>query len=107
MAELLAMPCGGVLELADANSRKYPDAENRSCRSGNALFTCLPDADFPYSRRMTPARYPLSIVIPIYNEEPVLAALFSELEQVRDEILKPHGPVELVLVNDGSKDRSW
>lgn len=50
---------------------------------------------------------PLSIVIPIYNEEPALPALFRELERVREEILKPHGPVEVVLVNDGSKDKSW
>jgi polyisoprenyl-phosphate glycosyltransferase len=52
-------------------------------------------------------RHPLSIVIPIYNEEAVLPALFAELERVRKGILKPHGPVEIVLVNDGSKDRSW
>jgi dolichol-phosphate mannosyltransferase len=52
-------------------------------------------------------RHPLSIVIPIYNEEEVLPALFVELERVREGILKPLGPVEIVLVNDGSKDRSW
>jgi polyisoprenyl-phosphate glycosyltransferase len=51
--------------------------------------------------------YPLSIVIPVYNEEQVLPSLFAELERVRDGLLKPHGPVEIVLVNDGSHDRSW
>jgi dolichol-phosphate mannosyltransferase len=51
--------------------------------------------------------HPLSIVIPVYNEERVLPALFSELERVCGTILKPHGPIEIVLVNDGSKDRSW
>jgi len=51
--------------------------------------------------------YPLSIVIPVYNEEQMLPALFGELERARDEVLKPHGPVEVVLVNDGSKDKSW
>jgi dolichol-phosphate mannosyltransferase len=51
--------------------------------------------------------YRLSIVIPVYNEEKVLPALLKELERVCDGILKPHGPVEVVLVNDGSKDRSW
>jgi polyisoprenyl-phosphate glycosyltransferase len=51
--------------------------------------------------------YPLSIVIPIYNGEKVLPALFQELERVRGEILKPYGPVQIVLVNDGSKDKSW
>ena len=55
---------------------------------------------------MMRAQYPLSIVIPIYNEEKVLPALFRELERVREGILKPQGPVEIVLVNDGSKDTS-
>jgi polyisoprenyl-phosphate glycosyltransferase len=53
------------------------------------------------------SNYPLSIVIPVYNEEQVLPALFRELESARNELLKPHGPVEVVLVNDGSKDKSW
>jgi polyisoprenyl-phosphate glycosyltransferase len=51
--------------------------------------------------------YPLSIVIPIYNEEQVLPALFSELERVCETVLKSSGPIEIVLVNDGSKDKSW
>lgn len=52
-------------------------------------------------------RYFLSIVIPVYNEEQALPALFKELEKVRGELSKTHGPVEVVLVNDGSKDKSW
>jgi len=51
--------------------------------------------------------YPLSIVIPVYNEEQVLPALFRELEKARAGLLKADGPVEIVLVNDGSKDQSW
>ena len=54
-----------------------------------------------------PSSFPISIVIPVYNEELMLPKLFAELEQVRLTLLKPHGPVELVLVNDGSHDRSW
>jgi polyisoprenyl-phosphate glycosyltransferase len=53
------------------------------------------------------SNYQLSIVIPIYNEERVLAALFFELERVCETVLKPHGPIEIVLINDGSKDNSW
>jgi len=53
-----------------------------------------------------PSRYPISIVIPVYNEEPALPALFRELDGIRDGLLKP-GPVEVVLVNDGSRDKSW
>jgi glycosyltransferase involved in cell wall biosynthesis len=43
-------------------------------------------------------------VIPVYNEEESLPALFSTL----DEALKPlPQPVECVLVDDGSRDRSY
>jgi len=56
---------------------------------------------------MSSRHYPLSIVIPVYNEEPALPALFRELERVCETILQPEGPIEIVLVNDGSKDRSW
>jgi polyisoprenyl-phosphate glycosyltransferase len=56
---------------------------------------------------MTPATYPLSIVIPVYNEEQVLPTLFRELENLRSGLLKSQSPVEIILVNDGSHDRSW
>ncbi len=49
------------------------------------------------------SRYPLSIVIPVYNEERVLPALLVELERVREGLLKSHGSVEIVLVNDDSQ----
>jgi polyisoprenyl-phosphate glycosyltransferase len=51
--------------------------------------------------------YPLSIVIPVYNEEAMLPALFGELEAACATLLKPQGPVEIVFVNDGSRDKSW
>jgi polyisoprenyl-phosphate glycosyltransferase len=54
-----------------------------------------------------PARYRLSLVIPVYNEEAMLPALFRELETTRTDIFQPYGPVEMVFVNDGSQDRSW
>ena len=56
---------------------------------------------------MSVRHYSLSIVIPVYNEEPALPALFRELELACDTILQAHGPIEIVLVNDGSRDRSW
>ena len=49
----------------------------------------------------------LSIVIPVFNEEAGLPNLFRELTRVRDELLQSHGPVEIILVDDGSKDKSW
>ena len=51
--------------------------------------------------------YPLSIVIPVFNEEAALPVLFGELENTCAKLLKPHGPVEIVFVNDGSTDKSW
>jgi len=49
---------------------------------------------------VTPA---LSVVIPVYNEEAVLPALFARLYPVLDSLSKPY---EVVFVDDGSLDRS-
>src|SRR5271167_4078829 len=45
----------------------------------------------------------LSVVIPVYNEEPVLPTLFARLYPALDALKIPF---EIVFVNDGSKDRS-
>lgn len=45
----------------------------------------------------------ISVVVPVYNEEGNLDALFSRLSAVMDKIGKPY---ELVFTNDGSRDRS-
>ena len=45
----------------------------------------------------------LSIVIPVYNEEPVLPTLFARLYPALDALKIAY---EIVFVNDGSKDRS-
>ncbi len=45
----------------------------------------------------------LSVVIPVYNEEPGLAALFARLYPALDAL---HIPYEIIFVNDGSRDRS-
>jgi polyisoprenyl-phosphate glycosyltransferase len=49
----------------------------------------------------------LSIVIPVFNESEGLPALFRELDRVCEGVLRDCGPVEIVLVDDGSRDRSW
>jgi len=49
----------------------------------------------------------LSIVIPVFNESEALPALFRELDSVRRGALRECGPVEIVLVDDGSTDSSW
>ncbi|MDT8305474.1 MAG: glycosyltransferase family 2 protein [Anaerolineae bacterium] len=45
----------------------------------------------------------ISILAPVYNEEPVLRELYRRVRDVMDELGEPW---ELVLVNDGSRDRS-
>jgi len=45
----------------------------------------------------------LSVVIPVYNEEAVLPALFARLYPALDALGRSY---EIVFVNDGSKDRS-
>jgi polyisoprenyl-phosphate glycosyltransferase len=45
----------------------------------------------------------LSLVIPIYNEEEVLGLLLARLDKLLEAI---PCPVEVILVNDGSRDRS-
>lgn len=46
----------------------------------------------------------ISVVIPVYNAEQGLPELLSRLVKVLEELRTPH---EIVLVNDGSADRSW
>jgi dolichol-phosphate mannosyltransferase len=44
-----------------------------------------------------------SLVIPIYNEEAIIHTLYERVSKVMDGL---DGAAELILVNDGSKDRS-
>lgn len=46
----------------------------------------------------------LSVVVPIYNEQENLQALFDRLTKVCDKIAKPY---EIILINDGSTDKSY
>lgn len=46
----------------------------------------------------------LSIVIPVYNSEPILAELAKRLSAVLPQI---SGNFEVLLINDGSRDHSW
>lgn len=45
----------------------------------------------------------ISVVIPVHNEEEVLGTLFARLLPVMDGLNKPY---EVILVNDGSRDKS-
>lgn len=51
-----------------------------------------------------PKEQTVSIIIPLYNEEPVIAMLFERLETVSKTI---NEQVQIVFVNDGSHDNTW
>jgi len=55
------------------------------------------------ARSMASAAPELSVVIPVYNEEEVLPALFARLYPALDALGRGY---EIVFVNDGSRDRS-
>jgi len=46
----------------------------------------------------------ISIVIPVYNEEQALPKLYNLLKKVLDSLQKKY---EIILVDDGSTDRTW
>ena len=46
----------------------------------------------------------ITVVIPVYNSEPMLPALVERLQPVLAGLANEF---ELVLVNDGSRDQSW
>ncbi len=53
---------------------------------------------------MTPRTHSLSVVIPVYNSQDSLAPLIARLEGVLPDISSDY---EIILVNDGSRDKSW
>ena len=46
----------------------------------------------------------LSVIVPVYNSEPILPQLVERLERVLDGLKRDY---EIVLVNDASRDGSW
>lgn len=46
----------------------------------------------------------ISVIVPVYNSEPILADLIRRLESVLMSLCHEY---EIILVNDGSKDGSW
>jgi glycosyltransferase involved in cell wall biosynthesis len=56
------------------------------------------------SALQSPERLSISVVTPVYNGEASVAELCRRLSDVLPRIAKEY---EIILVNDGSKDRSW
>ena len=49
-------------------------------------------------------KYSLSVVVPIYNDEEVIAELLRRLTAVLQSLVSDY---EIILIDDGSRDRSW
>ena len=49
-------------------------------------------------------KYSLSVVVPIYNDEEVIAELLRRLTAVLETLVNDY---EIILIDDGSRDRSW
>jgi dolichol-phosphate mannosyltransferase len=49
----------------------------------------------------------ISLVFPIFNEEPVIPTLLTRLDKVVAELSERFGTVEAIFVNDGSRDESF
>ena len=45
-----------------------------------------------------------SLVVPVFNEEEIIARLAERLTALLDKL---DGPAEVIFVNDGSRDRSY
>ena len=67
----------------------------RKCRSAGAATTIRSNTPL-----MTPS---ISIIVPVYNEEDGLAALFARLYPALDALGETY---EIIFINDGSRDRS-
>lgn len=57
-------------------------------------------------REMAEPRTPISVVVPLYNEELIIPYLSNTLNKVR-EAFAPQYELQFILVDDGSKDRTW
>lgn len=80
------------------NSNVAPEAVVASCRN---LFESL---DCPFQIEISqPAAAHISVIVPVFNEEETLSALYARLTDVLTALDTPY---ELVLVDDGSTDRT-
>ena len=67
----------------------------------NDGLTALAEAESSVRDAMAHQHVPLTVVIPVYNEEASLSALFARLYPALDALGIGY---EVILVNDGSKD---
>lgn len=56
--------------------------------------------------RQQPARIPISVIVPCFNEEEGIPFLASNLESLKTDLQSQY-QVQFVIVDDGSKDQTW
>lgn len=61
------------------------------------------DSPQVHEGQIVPGRITLSVVVPLYNEELVIGEMYSRLSRVLKSCVDSY---EIILVNDGSKDRT-
>lgn len=66
------------------------------------MSTPLPEIDV--SRMEQPAKFYISVIVPVFNEESNIKPLYSLLKPVLDKIGRPS---EIIFVEDGSKDGTY
>ena len=69
------------------------------------------DVDLPNKTEVTPFLSPgISIVVPVYNSQNILQELINRIDKApicSDSYHDKSNQLEVILVNDGSKDQSW
>src|SRR5947209_5681940 len=84
--------------------RKQPFSRHRKCGilSPSWGFACYTTASLNNMSGESPVRY--SIVVPFFNEQENIPALYMRLTEVMDGLGEPY---EIVFVDDGSRDESY
>src|SRR5260221_5098804 len=93
--------CAMLANMQPGELRQMPAALNPVQGPPDFSQSAHFDPRYPSERRVQPR---ISVAIPVYNEEAVVPELIRRVTSVLDMI--PGGPHELVLVDDGSSDRT-
>ena len=69
----------------------------------STLVTAAAESKYPPVLEVQQAKYSISVIIPVYNEESKIHSLLAHIKEILSETLLEY---ELILINDGSTDNS-
>ena len=69
----------------------------------STLVTAAAESKYPPVLEAQQAKYSISVIIPVYNEESKIHSLLAHIKEILSETLLEY---ELILINDGSTDNS-